>query len=315
MKTTLLSTVRGRRAGFTLMEVLLALALLGILVSGVYSLQNGAMTVSAEIVENEGKTLRVHSFCELLRRNFEQMPGNARVNLQFWGGFGSDFTEVAFTDYPLAFAWPGVSAGAKTVLFRTERSTGIGLQAAILFLDEEQAAEWQKGQFDEEKILGRITIMDGISFLGWRFFNETTQEWEEEWPLTNTRRPSFVELTLQFTDGHDPVRLVFWIPTMMSPQQFTSGLTGTTPGIPGGPPGAGGPGGGGPGAVPVGGGRGGDGRGGGRGGNGPGGGRGGFGPGGGSNAGIRESFAERIPGGRPGGFGGNGRPGGGGRGR
>ena len=288
--------------GFTLVEILLGLALIGMLAGGVFAVQRGALQVSTEVVLSETQTLKVHSFCELLRRNFEQMPGNAKVNLQFYGGSGSDMTEVAFTDYPLAFTWPGVSAGAKTVIFRTERSVGIGLQAAILYLDEEQAAEWQKGgQFDEGKILGRITIMDGISMLNWRFLDESKDEYVEEWPLTNTRRPTMVEMTLQFMDGSDPVKLIFWIPTMANPQQFTQ--FGNQPGGAGGPiPGGGTPGG----VVPGGGVKPGD---------GPGG---GVRPGGGR--GDRGGSREGGRGGRGGdgggvGGGGPGRPQGGGRGR
>ena len=275
-------TQRRPPAAFTLIEILIGLALLGMLAGGIFSVQRGALEVSRRVIESETRTLQVHSFCELLRRNFEQTPGNARVNLQFYGGAGSDLSEVAFTDYPLAFTWPGVTAGAKTVIFRTERA-GNGLQAAILYLDEEQADAWTKGGFDASKILGRITIIDGISNLRWRFLNEATQEYEEEWPLTNTRRPTTVEMTLQFMDGSDPVQLIFWIPNMLSPQQFTGGFAPQAPGG-GGGPGAGQPGGGPPGA----------------GGGPPGGGR----PGGGGGPG----------GGRPGG-GGGGRPGGGGGGR
>lgn len=261
-----------------MIEILLGLALLGLLVGGIFSVQKGAMEVSAEITEREVKTLKVHSFCELLRRNFEQMPGNARVNLLLYGGAGSDLTEVVFSEYPLAFTWPGVSAGAKTVLFRTERaSSGFGIQASLLYLDEEQAQYWQQGKFDESKALGRLTLMDGIQILGWQFFDDAKQEWEIEWPTTNTRRPSFIKMTLQFTDGYDPVVLIFWIPTMANPQTFTGGFGGQSgggqPG--GGPPGAGQPGGG-----PPGGGGGGRGR-----GNGQGGGGRGNGPRGGGGAG------------------------------
>jgi prepilin-type N-terminal cleavage/methylation domain-containing protein len=271
---------RRRQRGFTLVEVVLGMALVGLLTGAIFAVQRGALTVSTELAEREAKTMRVHAFCELLRRTFEQAPGNSRVNLQAYGGGGSDLTEIAFTDYPLAFNWPGITAGSKTVIFRTERgASGLGQQASVLYLDEEQSQLWQQGQFDETKILGRLTLLDGIAFLGWRFFNDTTQEWELEWPLTNTRRPSFVEMTLQFIDGYDPVRLVFWIPTMANPQAFTTGLGGAGAGagipgggIPGGPA-AGGPGGGGAGGRGPGGG----------GGRGPGGGGGGRGgpPGGG----------------------------------
>jgi prepilin-type N-terminal cleavage/methylation domain-containing protein len=218
-----LSLARNSQA-FTLIEVVVGLALMGMLAGGIFSVQRGAFSVSTEVVQRETQTLKVHSFCELLRRTFEQVPGNAKVNLQGWGGGGPDgLTEVAFTDYPLAFSWSGVEAGAKTVIFRTERAvTGLGLQAAVLYLNEEQSTAWSKGQLDETKLIGRLSLIDGIASLGWRFFNETTQEWEIEWPLTNTRRPSFVEMALQFMDGEDPVRLVFWIPTMANPQQYTN---------------------------------------------------------------------------------------------
>jgi prepilin-type N-terminal cleavage/methylation domain-containing protein len=218
--------------GFTLIEVVVGLALMGMLAGGIFAVQRGAFSVATEVVQRETQTLKVHAFCELIRRNFEQVPGNAKVNLQFWGGAGSDLTEVAFTDYPLAFSWPGVAAGAKTVLFRTERSVGLGLQAAILYLDDEQSDAWSKGRLDESRLIGRLTLMDGVASLGWRFFNETTQEWELEWPVTNTRRPSFVEMALQFMDGEDPVRLVFWIPTMANPQQFTTGFANPPPRTP-----------------------------------------------------------------------------------
>lgn len=299
---------RGLR-GFTLVEVMLGMALVGLLTGAIFAVQRGALQVSTELAEREAKTMRVHAFCELLRRTFEQAPGNSRVNLQAYGGGGSDLTEVAFTDYPLAFNWPGITAGSKTVIFRTERgASGLGQQASVLYLDEEQSQLWQQGQFDETKVLGRLTLLDGIAFLGWRFFNDTTQEWELEWPLTNTRRPSFVEMTLQFIDGYDPVRLVFWIPTMANPQAFTTGLGG------GGGAGAGIPGGGGPGG-PAAGGPGGPGGGGRPGAGGGGRGDGGRGPGGGGGRGPGMGGGGGRGGPPGGGGGGRGGPPGGGGGR
>jgi uncharacterized membrane protein YgcG len=257
---------RNGPAAFSIIEVVLGLALLSILIGGVFSVLRGAIIVTREILDGETRSLKVHSFCELLRRNFEQMPGNAKVNLQYWTG---DMSEVAFTDYPLAFTMPGVPSGSPTVLFRIERdASSLGVQAALLYLDEEQSENWQKGQLDESKLVGRrIALMGEIASLNWLFYNDQTQEYEKEWPLTKTQRPTFVQMSLAFMDGSDPVTLVFWIPTVASPQQFTSfGNQGGAGGLPGGggggpPPGGGGggsrPGGGsgGPGAGGQGGGR------------------------------------------------------------
>jgi prepilin-type N-terminal cleavage/methylation domain-containing protein len=297
-----------RKVGFTLIEVLLGLALFGILTGGIFAVQHGAMQVSQSLTERQSKTMRMHSFCELLRRNFESLPGNAKLVLTPTGGGNSGLSEIAFTQFPLAFTWPGVPAGSESVLFRVARSeSGVGLGATLIYLDKEQTADYEANKLDDRKILARLNLMEGIMSLDWRFYNDATQTWELEWLRTQSARPSMVEMTLTYLDGQDPVRLYFWVPQMANPQTFTQGgaADGGAGGPPGGGPGAGGPPGGGPppgASGPGGGGRGpGGGGGGGRGPGAGGGGGGGRGPGGGGAAPPRG--------------GGGGAAGGGGRGR
>ena len=246
--------LNGRKA-FTLIEVLLGLALFGILVGGIFSVQRGAMEVSKEVTERQGKTMRMHSFCELLRRNFESLPGNAKVFLLPTGGAQSGLSDVAFTNFPLAFTWPGVPAGSNSVIFRTARSdSGVGLTASLLYLDEEQTADYEANKLDERKVLAKLNLMEGIMTLEWKFFNDTTQVWETEWPRTQATRPGLVEMILTYLDGQDPVRLIFWIPQMADPATYTQGGANGGGGA-GGPPGGGDGGGpgspGGPGGGPV----------------------------------------------------------------
>ena len=246
--------LNGRKA-FTLIEVLLGLALFGILVGGIFSVQRGAMEVSKEVTERQGKTMRMHSFCELLRRNFESLPGNAKVFLLPTGGAQSGLSDVAFTNFPLAFTWPGVPAGSNSVIFRTARSdSGVGLTASLLYLDEEQTADYEANKLDERKVLAKLNLMEGIMTLEWKFFNDTTQVWETEWPRTQATRPGLVEMILTYLDGQDPVRLIFWIPQMADPATYTQGGANGGGGA-GGPPGGGDGGGpgspGGPGGAPV----------------------------------------------------------------
>lgn len=280
------------RGGFTLIEVLLGLALFSILIGGIFSVQKGTLEVSREVVERETKTMRMNSFADLLRRTFESMPGNAKFVLQLEGGQHSGYSDVQFVDYPLAFSWPGVPAGAKSVIFRTSREpTGVGLQATLLYLDEEQTQDYEQNKLDDRNVLAALNLMQGIMRLQWAVFDDTTQQWQEEWLRDKTTRPSFVTLTLEYLDGQDPVQLYFWIPQMANPSTFTQtggqggGGGGGGPGGGGGEGGGpGGPGGGGPGAGgPPGGGP--PGGGGGRGGRGGGGGGGGRGPGGGGGGG------------------------------
>lgn len=305
------------------MEIMLAVGLMGLLVGGIFSVQKGALQTSTAIAEKQAASMRLHSFCELVRHTFEQMPATARIQMQPSGGVGSEMQEIAFKDYPLAFSWPGSKAGYQSVILRMERSrTGTGLQVVLLYLDKEQTEAYEQKQLDETKLAGRLTVYDGIRSLNWLFYKgsilDKSAEGQEEWNDRQQGRPSFVDMYLELTDGTEPEQLIFWIPVVAQTQQGAGtipggGLPGGVPG--GGAPGAVPPGGGPPGVGPPGGGRGrGDGaRGGGRGG--PGGG----GPGGGGRGGPGGGGRGGPGGGGPGGGGfgpgGRGGPGGGGGGR
>ena len=258
----------GTKAGFTLLEVMLAVALMAILIGGIFGVQRGALMISKDVSEQQENAMRMSSFAELLRRTFEQAPGNSKVNLVVprSGGGGS---EVFFKDYPLAFAWSGVSAGSKSVLLRVERNKIKNFTAVVLYLDEEASKDYENGRLDEQAVdratgnprVRRLELMEGIQEMTWQVIDDTTspasagtedEKWEVEWPLDKTKRPTRVKMNLQMVDFYDPLNLTFWIPSMVSPEQFANGSggqTGPTGGGGGGvppinvnpPPGGGGP--------------------------------------------------------------------------
>lgn len=309
---------RRSSAGFTLIEVMLSVGLLALLISGIFATQRGALSIARDVMDQQEKSMRINAFVELMRRSFEMAPGNSKVHLIVpRGGDGSD---VYFKDYPLAFAWSGVSAGSKSVILRTERNADRQYSAVVLYLDEEAAKDYEGGNLDEKAVdrktgmprVRRLQLMEGISSLVWSVIDDAqagsasspnrassasgVEEWVDEWPLDKTKRPSRVRFKLLMADGSEPLTLIFWIPTMVSPEQFANGGSGApTPGgglnptpIDPGQPGGRGPGGDGRGPGGAGPGRG-------DGGNPPRGGPGGPGPGG-------------PGGGFPGGPGGGGRP-------
>lgn len=250
----------GRDAGFTLIEIMLSIGLLALLIGGVFSVQRGAMAISADVVEQQEKSMRVSSFTELMRRNLEEAPGNARVHLLLTRG-GSD---VFIKDFPLAFGWSGVSAGSKSVILRTEPNAVRQFTAVVLYLNEEATQDYEQGNLNEGKIdratgqpmVRRLELMDGIASLVWKVVDdskapsvpgrENPDEWVAEWPLDKAARPSRVRFNLTMADGSEPLDLIFWIPVTASPQQFANvgggapapgGGANPNPNAPGNPPG------------------------------------------------------------------------------
>lgn len=249
-----------RNSGFTLLEVVLAVAITGLVMAGVYAVARAAVSMSDEIVESQEQAMTTQSFVDLLRRNFEQMPGNGQVQLVVTdaGPGGATLTDVVLGEYPLAFSWAGVEAGAQTVILRTERDPRGALQARVLYLTEEQAQDYENNQLREEMVAS-IVLLDGIRYMQWHFWDDRMEEWTDSWlrQKYGTRRPSLVNLYLQFFDGGPGQNIVFWIPTVAPPETFAGGAGGPGggPQNPGGDPnappppnpgGPGAPGGGGP---------------------------------------------------------------------
>ncbi len=230
-------------AGFTLLEVMLAVGLMGILIGGIFSVQRGALMITRNVMEQQEESMRMSSFAELMRRNFEQAPGNCRINLVLPRG-GDGVSEVYFKDYPLAFAWSGISAGSKGVVLRLERNKARNFSAVILYLDDEAVKSYEAGSLNEREVnretgklrVQRLELMTGIKEMLWKVIDDTvatnsgapdgSEDWLTEWPLEKTKRPTRVRFYLTMVDSGDPLSLIFWVPSMVPPEQFANGSAG-----------------------------------------------------------------------------------------
>lgn len=266
-------TKRAFQRGFTLIEVILGIAILGFIATGIYAIATRTVELSAEVSKSQQQEIMVHNFLRLCRRNFEDLPGNAGVTLSFHNNGRFQETDVVFWNYPLAFHWPSVPAGSSRVVLLSKANSRGSMDVVLLYLDqthppdEDYRALMNSGRLQGATILPLLT---DVTRFDWFFLDETLSERGElvkEWPDA-TRRPSLVEMMLQFygSSKEQYIRSVFWIPPMVNPEQFFQSNrqggnvgNGGVGGVPGGgepPPG------GGPGGPPPGGGQGGPGRGG-----------------------------------------------------
>ncbi|MEZ5303967.1 MAG: prepilin-type N-terminal cleavage/methylation domain-containing protein [Verrucomicrobiales bacterium] len=225
----------GRRGGFTLLEVILGLAILSLLIGGIYALARGSMELSADVAVQQAEETRVHALVELCRRTFEMMPGNAKFEMYPHKDGGYNVYDVVFTDYPLAFSWPGVPAGSKQVIFSTEKDAAGALQIRLTYLNEEEAEERETSSRLSADVGTSLVLIDNIKLLEWRVWNPSEGEsgkWMEEWEDT-ARRPTLVEMHLTFFGDEVPMRAVFWVPTVVSPEQIVGAMSPSGSGQPG----------------------------------------------------------------------------------
>jgi prepilin-type N-terminal cleavage/methylation domain-containing protein len=234
--TRISAKVAAARGGFTLLEVILGIMIASIVLYGIFKTAVGCLDLSNAVTERQQKEMHLHSMLGVLRRNIEDIPGNAKISMESPDETGGR-SEIVLEDYPLAFSWAGVAAGSKRVLIISDRDARGGSQIRIRYLNAEEAQIHAEGnEIPEDDALG-IVLMDGLKNIWWRFYNQRTADanqrggdadsteeaWEEDWVRPN-ERPSLVEMNVEFHDGSEPLRSVFWIPVVVNPETVVRGI-------------------------------------------------------------------------------------------
>ena len=220
-------TSNSSRSGFTLIEIVAAIALSMLILGGVFNVASACFGLSSTITEKNQTELHSAAFFDLLRRNFSAMPGNGKMTMELPGGVGSsaNYSEIVLQDYPLAFAWGGVAAGSERILLVSEKDPTGAVQVRIRYLNEEQAEAHENGSLAEDDGLS-LVLIDGIKSIYWQFFDTNEEEWVEEWE-EEERRPSLVELNVEFFGLSEKIRSVFWIPVVANPESVVRGAQST----------------------------------------------------------------------------------------
>lgn len=250
---------RRRARGFTLMEIILAMFVLVLLVTGIFAIVGGTTQLADEMERAHDRDARAHSFARFCERTLRNLPANAQVRMRLTQSGNQYLGELALRNAPSPIGSTG--ANGMTIL-RTEQAPDGYLRAVIEMLTNEEAAAKELGRGGVAK--QRLVLLENVAKCEWKFFNSRSGEWESMWndklsfasqpaggaatpvipgqpgaappqapvSLGNARRPGLVELN--FAIGADaPRRFVFWVPPATAPGGLA---TGTNPPPPGSPP-------------------------------------------------------------------------------
>jgi len=234
---------RRRPHGFTLMEIILAMFVLVLLVTGIFAIVGGTTQLADEMERAHDRDARQHSFAQFCERTLRNLPANAQVRMRLTQSGNQYLGELALRNAPS----PVGSTGANGMtLLRTEQAPDGYLRVVLEMLTNEEAAAREHGRGDVVK--QRLVLLENVAKCEWKFFNPQSGEWESMWndklslastpagaaaapgvpgqpgvappqapvSLGNARRPGLVELN--FALGADaPRRFVFWVPPAAPP--------------------------------------------------------------------------------------------------
>lgn len=246
MKTRPSST---RPAGFTLLEIVIAIGLLTIIVGMVFGIARTSLALGNTIIETQNEEMKRQAFMDLLGQRFSSLPGNTRLDLKSQDSGGRYLSDLTLQNVPLSFTWGGEERIAKAVQLSTVRRRSGYIDIVLRYYENEilEGAESTFGQsaLDKEPF-AEIVLLTDIAYFEWRALDGQSLEWQYDWEIQG-HLPLQLELVMAIGAKGEEMRQVFWLPPKQNPEVMIRQLT--QPGATEAPGGGGAPGPGG--GIPI----------------------------------------------------------------
>lgn len=198
------------RAGFTLLEMMVALGAFVLLLGGVFAIANGTMELGDTLTYSQDRALMRQNFIEFLRRSFRTIPGDAEIRLKVRQQGGTYMPTINVYNGGTAFSpGPSINPESSLDLYAEERPGGY-LRVGLRLLSKEATNAMRSNlPVRADRDTPVLPLLDNVARFEWRFYDPRSLRWENVWE--NPSRPLFAELTLVLDDGFE-TKATFWIP-------------------------------------------------------------------------------------------------------
>jgi prepilin-type N-terminal cleavage/methylation domain-containing protein len=186
-------------SGFTLLEIVVVLAIVALVLSAVYSLASGTLTLADDVQRARRRDSREQAFTTFCEHLMVELPATAALNLKTTQEGGQYLSTLELEHVPSPFDG---TPDCKLTLF-TEALAGGGVRLMVSV---------QKKGKDQPEI--RMMLFENLTECGWRVFDTGSGQWTTVWNEdTNQTVPHEHPLLLEWSasQGVEKQRRVFWI--------------------------------------------------------------------------------------------------------
>jgi prepilin-type N-terminal cleavage/methylation domain-containing protein len=193
--------------GFTLLEMMITLAIFILLAAAVFGLLTGVLESTATLQDNQNHKDETAALSAFLKKKLGQMAvGSTLVSYQRGDGEGLVQNGIVFGTADLATALdakiqPNGYYTLRLATYTAGATQGVQQDARQLLL---QAAT------TEDPTLVWTPLITDIKTLDWKFLDFNQTQWVELW--TNPANPNLVEFSMQPSGDLQPVTMDFWLP-------------------------------------------------------------------------------------------------------
>jgi prepilin-type N-terminal cleavage/methylation domain-containing protein len=212
-----------RSRGFTLLEIVIALGLMGMLVGMIFRVARTSVQLSQMVVEGQKVTMERNAFFNLLKQQFENMPGNAIIRLDSNDSRSGDVSRslfsLTFQNIPMSFDWGEVPITAEAIELATVEQRDGFVDVILKFYDEEILQDSSKRSNDDIEPFAEITLLEDLWMCDCEVVDGNSMEQFTEWDNDN-KLPLQVKFYCRFEPTSDIIPQTFWVVPKQNPEVF-----------------------------------------------------------------------------------------------
>jgi prepilin-type N-terminal cleavage/methylation domain-containing protein len=202
------------KAAFTLLEVVLAMALIGLILGGVYGVANGTMQLGKSMSEARVAETRITNFVNQWRDYLETMPPGIQLTAGAEKVARGSSGNLFILGGHMPFVWDRRLKLADAVEFGLVRNPGAkDLDLVVRHLKKPLQARTP----DQLDTLAELPILEGLKQMQWQFYEPVEKKWFTSWdPAKRSQPPLFMKLRFSFTADPREHEYTFWIANDLS---------------------------------------------------------------------------------------------------
>ncbi|MGJ8678328.1 MAG: PulJ/GspJ family protein [Akkermansiaceae bacterium] len=208
------------RAGFTLLEIVIALGMMGMLVGMIFRVASSSVQLSQTVIEAQADTMERNAFFNLLKNHFEQIPGNAVMRLETYEGREGIHTRqlfnLTFQNVPMSFNWGETPMTAEAIQLATVQQRDGFVDVVLRFYDvkilEDANANESINDVTEPDAepVAEIILLEDLWLCDCDVVAGETMESSQLWD-DDSSLPLQVKLYCRFDPTADIVQHTFWV--------------------------------------------------------------------------------------------------------
>ena len=229
MRVEVIQSPARSEKGFSLFELVIAIAIAGIVLTAIFKIADGSVRANSQMVDLQNEDIERDAFFSFLRNHFDSLPGDAIFNLRNTSNSEPYTSELTFQNTPVSFNWGGIPIAAQATRMVTVPTITGGLDIVLEYYDV-QILDSDEGPAERGiEPIASVVLLNDVRLFEWsvldvrNYENTERDEWPYEWDAPN-QRPSYVELTIIFENGDRRVKRLFWIPKKSNPRTQMSAL-------------------------------------------------------------------------------------------